>query len=262
MKNKKNKLGLFVAAALTASGLSADAQTLRLINYGGGNNGNVNYTLSMNNANFKSSGGLQIYDLQGNNKYATNKFGITTNNLFVAPMAFGTNVLNNSGNWLRFVFYLGGTNSSSLTSSNTFPNDVLITSKLVGQNYTNVTDVPKLIKEGANQPYGDLFLPNININGINPYATNYLAFTRKDSSSRLQQIVDNGNGTANIEVSKVLPSETIVLQYNDNLNTTNWNPIATNYVPVTAENFNSITSTTFTNLPMTNYSRFYRTVTQ
>jgi hypothetical protein len=260
-KMEKKNLGFMLGAALGVMAVmpgDVDAQTLRIINFDAsrgaagvsGANSPVNYTLNGANSGFSPGTKFQMYDLDSNGaKYSVRGFSAETNNSFVMPLSFGSAVTNNTPNWLRFT-YVG-------SSTNPFSQDLIISSMLIGQNYTQVVDVVNLIKNGTNAGYGDLFLPNIDKSGANPYATNYLLFTRKDSSRPLEEMVTNGNVT----IGGVLPSESVELQTNVDLTSSNWSPMATNYVPVNADNFGKTTSTTFSN-DFSAPAVFYRTKVQ
>lgn len=259
MKNKLMSLiGGVVLGAFVLLPKEADAQRLRIANYSssGGNlnseyvaNGtNTTYTVNANN--------FQIYDTTSAGQ--TNKstgVDINSNNLFQIIMAYKGTVTNGIKNAQRVQFLdASGTNK---IYGNSFPTNIAVTYKTIDKNGTRVFDLGKECAGLTN--YFEITMPTTSNAVPGNYATNYLSFTLKESStSELENITINNN-QAKMNVKKVLPGANVILDYSTNLITDAFEAIKTNYVPVTLDNFNSTSSTTFTNLDLTGPQGFFRT---
>ncbi len=99
-------------------------------------------------------------------------------------------------------------------------------------------------------------------NGIYRPGTNFVNFTRKDSSiPYITEMRMNEGGLVDLVVTNALAGETITPQYATNgLSGANWISDTNNsiYVPVTLNNFGVPTSATISNVPASTGSTFYR----
>jgi hypothetical protein len=198
---------------------------------------------------------VDIYALSADgSKYTSVGLDISTNNIVMNQLAYCGNVPSGSSNALTGCFL---DSSENLSITSTFPSNILITSKTITSNYTSACDLINMINTNGYIP-----LPNIT-NAVDGavYGTNWVAFTRKDSSiPQIANFAINQNGTVTFTVSKALPGEYLTPQYCTNLTGGNWisNTNCTTYVPVTLTNFGQTDSAVISNVPALNAPVFYR----
>jgi hypothetical protein len=267
---KKNLASIIAATGLWALSLlpaHADPNWLKIVNYsdsqtGGTKNNFIAYCqgAAITNHAADDPKGLKIRDAAT----GTNNVIVDTSidSIFTASLSIPTNttpyVTNGSQNALRIKFYSDAFPSG--TANSTYPANVLITAQAIvnGSVYTNID-----IIAAAKLPNGQVNLPNINTSGPNPYASLRVAFTRKESSQPLMEsIANDGQTNVAISVGHALPGSYVTLEAITNLSEsaegTNWNPLATNYVGVTPENFGTNASTAFNEVPVKTDKCFYR----
>jgi hypothetical protein len=201
---------------------------------------------------------LDIYDLDSfGNKYSLYGLDVSTNNLTLAVLLYKTFVSNYTPNQLGYAFWA----TSGPQPTNTFPPETLITSKIQAPGSSSAFDLISAYNANGNGIYY-LNLPNIT-NAVpgKAYATNWIAFIRKDSSvPQIAGLAVNQNGTVTFKVDNALPGEYLTPQYCTSLAGGNWisNTNHTTYIPVTLSNFGLTVSVAISNLPASNTTAFYR----
>lgn len=224
-------------------GNGADSSTIRFVEN------------SINSGPFIGMSGFQTFVENGGNTYFRVKVDNENNNRFECPLQFSS-IADGTPNSLIYQFYSFNPGSSRV-NTNTFPSNILITSRNVSQGYTNFVDV---IKETSNNGSVTNNMP-VSVggaNGIVRHGTSTLLFTLKDSAiPRITTIRKNGS-LVDLVVTNVLAGEQLTPESSSNLS--NWvsDKSRAVYIPVTFDSFGKPTSAAILNVPASDSRMFYR----
>ncbi len=248
--------GLFLGAASLLPNEGLGQQLSIGNNWSTGSNESTTYIKSGSSVKYTNTQPFKIYDVDDlGNQYQKRGVNTNSNNLFKMVLEYRDSVANGITNKLNIQFK----NSSGLPvySGSSFPSNIVVTMKVISKNGIKTYDLGKECVSTNSKPF---FVPLPTTSNAIPggYATNYLSFATKESSSPeiTNFTIDSGNAT--IRVNDVLPGENIILESKTNLTDLTWTSIATNYIPVTPSNFGTTTSTIFSNIPTGGNQEFFK----